>query len=272
MRRRAFITLLGGAAAWPIAVRAQQAGKLPLVGVLVSASPPHPFADALRRGLQTLGYSEGRNIALEVRYSGGRSDRAGEILGSSIGFRHSRPIWYSGVPFLTSAFTGSKLRPEGIEMSRGHGKWERLIMQTLDQREAFYLLELFPPGRAPWEHRSDLRIRALRRAARNLGNAGKVRRFYDSRDRQRRLVIARPGVGVETLRRCLPRMSDRGRIELDLRLRDEESAASLTETNNELYLEPYHQWLNEHGLTDDQEAYEGWLDEQHWVEVSDDDQ
>jgi putative tryptophan/tyrosine transport system substrate-binding protein len=80
MKRRAFITLLGGAAAaWPLAARAQQAGKLPLVGVLVSASPPHPFADALRRGLQTLGYSEGRNIALEFRYSGGRSDRAGEI-------------------------------------------------------------------------------------------------------------------------------------------------------------------------------------------------
>jgi putative tryptophan/tyrosine transport system substrate-binding protein len=79
MKRREFITLLGGAAAWPLAARAQQAGKLPLVGVLVSASPPHPFPDALRRGLQTLGYSEGRNIALEVRYSEGRSDRAGEI-------------------------------------------------------------------------------------------------------------------------------------------------------------------------------------------------
>jgi ABC-type uncharacterized transport system substrate-binding protein len=80
MRRRDFITLLGGAAAaWPLAARAQQQGKLPLVGVLVSASPPHPFADALRRGLQKLGYSEGRNITLEVRYSGGRSDRAGEI-------------------------------------------------------------------------------------------------------------------------------------------------------------------------------------------------
>ena len=56
MRRREFITLLGGAAvAWPLAARAQQPGKLPFVGVLVSASPPHPFADALRRGLQTLG-------------------------------------------------------------------------------------------------------------------------------------------------------------------------------------------------------------------------
>jgi len=78
--RREFITLIGGAsAAWPLAARAQQQGKLPVVGVLVSASPPHPFADALRRGLQSLGYSEGRNIALEVRFSEGRSDRAAEI-------------------------------------------------------------------------------------------------------------------------------------------------------------------------------------------------
>jgi ABC-type uncharacterized transport system substrate-binding protein len=80
MRRREFITLLGGAAAaWPLTARAQQSGKLPLVGVLVSASAPHPLPDALRRGLRTLGYSEGRNIALEFRYSGGSSERAGEI-------------------------------------------------------------------------------------------------------------------------------------------------------------------------------------------------
>jgi hypothetical protein len=47
--------------------------------VSVSASSPHPFADAFRRGLQKLGYSEGRNIKVEFRYSGGRSDRAREI-------------------------------------------------------------------------------------------------------------------------------------------------------------------------------------------------
>ena len=76
--RREFITLLGGAAAWPLAARAQQPGKLPLVGVLVSASPPHPFADAFWRGLHTLGYSEGRNIKVEFRYTDGRSDRAEE--------------------------------------------------------------------------------------------------------------------------------------------------------------------------------------------------
>jgi putative tryptophan/tyrosine transport system substrate-binding protein len=80
MKRREFIAALGAAAAgWPLAARAQQSAKLPVVGVLVSASPPHPFAGSFGRGLQNLGYSEGRNIALEFRYSGGSSDRAGEI-------------------------------------------------------------------------------------------------------------------------------------------------------------------------------------------------
>jgi putative tryptophan/tyrosine transport system substrate-binding protein len=78
--RREFITLLGGAAAaWPLAARAQQVGKLPRVGVLVSASPPHPFADAFRRGLRPLGYLEGKNIAVEFHYTGGRGDRAEDL-------------------------------------------------------------------------------------------------------------------------------------------------------------------------------------------------
>jgi putative ABC transport system substrate-binding protein len=79
MRRRVFLTFIGGAAAWPIAARAQQPGKLPRIGVLVSALPPHPFADAFRRGLHTLGYSEGRNIAVEFRYTDGQRDRAEEL-------------------------------------------------------------------------------------------------------------------------------------------------------------------------------------------------
>jgi putative tryptophan/tyrosine transport system substrate-binding protein len=78
-RRREFITLLGRATvAWPLAVRAQQPAKLPLVGVLVSASAPHPFADAFWRGLHALGYSEGQNIKVEFRYTDARSNRAEE--------------------------------------------------------------------------------------------------------------------------------------------------------------------------------------------------
>jgi putative ABC transport system substrate-binding protein len=83
MRRRDFITLLGSAAAWPPAALrrafAQQIGKIPRIGVLVSASEPHPFADALRHGLQNLGYSERCNITLDVRYTQGRSDLAAQF-------------------------------------------------------------------------------------------------------------------------------------------------------------------------------------------------
>src|SRR5260221_11458073 len=79
MRRREFITLLGGmATAWPLGARAQRPRKFPLIGVLVSASPPHPFADAFWRGLHALGYSGGQNIRVEFRYTNGRSDRAEE--------------------------------------------------------------------------------------------------------------------------------------------------------------------------------------------------
>ena len=57
----------------------QQTQKLPHIGVLVSASPPHPFAEAFWRGLRPLGYSEGKNIDVELHYTGGRSERAEEL-------------------------------------------------------------------------------------------------------------------------------------------------------------------------------------------------
>ena len=80
MKRREFIggltvTLLG---ANDVAF-AQTPNNVARVGVLVSASPPHPFAEALTRGLRNLGYTDGQNIVLEVRYSEGRSDRAAEL-------------------------------------------------------------------------------------------------------------------------------------------------------------------------------------------------
>jgi putative ABC transport system substrate-binding protein len=79
MRRREFISLLGVAAAWPFAASAQQPGKLPQIGVLVSGSSPHPLAEAFWRGLRALGYSEGQNIKVEFRYTDLRSDRAEEF-------------------------------------------------------------------------------------------------------------------------------------------------------------------------------------------------
>jgi putative ABC transport system substrate-binding protein len=88
MKKREFITLLGGAAAaWPLAARAQQPGKPPRVGVMVSASPPHPFADDFRRGLHSFGYTEGRNVTIEFLYTDARADRAAEF---AAGFVRSR--------------------------------------------------------------------------------------------------------------------------------------------------------------------------------------
>jgi putative tryptophan/tyrosine transport system substrate-binding protein len=80
MRRREFITLLGGAAAtWPIAARAQQAGSVRLVGVLINFTESDPSAQpllvAFRSALSKLGWTEGSNLRIEVRWGAGNPDR-----------------------------------------------------------------------------------------------------------------------------------------------------------------------------------------------------
>jgi putative ABC transport system substrate-binding protein len=75
MRRREFITLLGGAAAWSLAAQAQQAVKLHRIGILSPDLPPPGFLEAFRQGLRELGYVEGQNIAFEVRSAEGYGQR-----------------------------------------------------------------------------------------------------------------------------------------------------------------------------------------------------
>ena len=80
IRRREFITLLGGAAAsWPIAPRAQQA-NVPRIGALVLTDEDgRAFAKELREGLREFGYREGQNYSLELRSAEGKADRLGEL-------------------------------------------------------------------------------------------------------------------------------------------------------------------------------------------------
>jgi len=75
MRRREFITLLGGAAAWPLAASAQPA--MPVIGVLFTTSPDanQDRLRAFQRGLRESGYIEGENVAIAYRSAEGQYDR-----------------------------------------------------------------------------------------------------------------------------------------------------------------------------------------------------
>jgi putative ABC transport system substrate-binding protein len=81
VKRREFITLLGGAATWPLAARAQEPGKRPMVGFLgdSTALGESERAAAFARRLHDLGWIEGRTIAIEYRWADGRSERLAEI-------------------------------------------------------------------------------------------------------------------------------------------------------------------------------------------------
>ena len=76
MSRRAFITLLGGAAAWPLTVRAQPTRKFVRIGWMsrANSATPDPTMDAFREEMRDRGYSEGKSFAIEARYAGGKSD------------------------------------------------------------------------------------------------------------------------------------------------------------------------------------------------------
>src|SRR6266581_4517419 len=80
MRRRKFIALIGGAAAWPLAARAQQGERMRRIGVLMSTAADDSEGQAriaaFLQGLQQWGWTVGRNLQIEYRWSAGAPDRA----------------------------------------------------------------------------------------------------------------------------------------------------------------------------------------------------
>ena len=81
MQRREFITLLGGAAAWPLTVRAQQPAKVPTIGFLGASTTSawSHWSSAFVQRLRELGWIEGRTVAIEYRLAEGRGERYAEI-------------------------------------------------------------------------------------------------------------------------------------------------------------------------------------------------
>jgi putative ABC transport system substrate-binding protein len=79
IRRREFITLLGGAAAWPLAARAQQSNMARIGALYIGVADAESFKTNLQEGLRELGYVEGQNIAFEFRSAEGKLDRLPEL-------------------------------------------------------------------------------------------------------------------------------------------------------------------------------------------------
>jgi putative tryptophan/tyrosine transport system substrate-binding protein len=153
VKRRDFITLLGGAAAWPLAARAQQPGRMRLVGVLFLSDNRPEWAAALRQELERLGWVEGRTLRIDYRYSGGDLARvtanAAELvnLGPDVIFATGSPairavqqrtqtipiVFVGGGDVSNSSLTGGITRPAGnttgfanVFNSEG-GKWLELL-------------------------------------------------------------------------------------------------------------------------------------------------
>jgi len=103
MRRREFITLLAGGAAWPLAARAQQPGKLPTIGFLggASALTESQWAAAFVRRLHELGWTEGRTVAIEYRWAEGRNEPA-EIVAEFVRLKVDIIVTY-GTPSILAA-------------------------------------------------------------------------------------------------------------------------------------------------------------------------
>jgi len=104
VRRREFITLLGGAAAaWPLAARAEQAA-LPVIGYLNFGSPESDTArvTGLRRGLNQTGYVEGRNLVIEYRWAGNQADRLPDLAADLVQLRVAVIVSPGSLPALAA--------------------------------------------------------------------------------------------------------------------------------------------------------------------------
>src|SRR3989449_4009145 len=113
MRRREFITLLGGAAAaWPLAAHAQQPGKLPTIGFLGQStrSATSEWTTAFVQRLRELGWIDGRNVAIEYRWGEGRNERFAQIAAEFVRLKVDVIVTY-GTPAVLAAKEATSVIP-----------------------------------------------------------------------------------------------------------------------------------------------------------------
>jgi putative tryptophan/tyrosine transport system substrate-binding protein len=112
MQRRQFITVFGGAAIWPLAARAEQTGRFPTIGFLVANTPStaSQWVEAFVQRLHELGWSEGRNSAIEYRWAEGRNERFTEIASEFVRLKVDVIVTY-GTPAAMAAKEATSVIP-----------------------------------------------------------------------------------------------------------------------------------------------------------------
>ena len=136
MKRRNFITLLGGAAAWPVAARGQQPERMRRIGVLVAYAESDPEAQAriaaFRQGLRELGWTEGHNLRMELGWGTGDPDRA-RTLATELISQAPEVIVAHGTPALTALYRATRTIPV-------------VFVSVIDPVGAGYVQSLAQPG------------------------------------------------------------------------------------------------------------------------------
>jgi putative tryptophan/tyrosine transport system substrate-binding protein len=194
MNRRALIALIGGAAAWPFAVRAQQQAAMPVIGYLHSGSlaPYAHLLAAFHQGLKETGYIEGRNVAIEYRWGEGHYDRLPALAVDLVGRHVTLIVAQGGDPSVLAAtsatatipivFTSSSdpVKP-GLVTSLNRpggnvtGFW--LYTSLLGTKRLELMRQLLPANTSiavlvnPDNPNADLDVTELQHAARTLGQS-----------------------------------------------------------------------------------------------------
>jgi putative ABC transport system substrate-binding protein len=212
MRRRNFIALLGGAAAWPVAARAQQAA-MPVVGILgaPSAASYTRHVAAIHQGLKEAGYIEGQNVRLEYRWAEGRYDSLPALAAELVSQHVAIIVAIGGAPPTVAAKAATSTIPivtnigadpvqlglvASLNRPGGNVTGVSMLATILEAKRLELLHELVPTATLiamlvnPNNPQSETQVRDVQEAARALGQRISV--LHASTERGLETVLAAP--------------------------------------------------------------------------------